>query len=430
MKIKEEKKLNWIQWLIYSLILFLIIYNPPIYSGLSFTTIAVAFSVVFVITNNRLLFRILGTKQVWNLLKLFFTFFTYYLIISLVNLLTTSRDEIVTGIIDNTISYFSFFLVSFAITIWAIKKRISFDGLCKLYIAAGLIQTCIVMACLVSPSIKTLFNSMTVMNSSSSKIASSVQWTTYRNFGFASTLYDIFGFTMAILGIVALNHAIKGSKIYYVFSFFLAIAAVVNARSAFVIYIIGFVILLLSRSGKRSANWYASVSLFFVAVAIIVFFAFSYILNNTSSEHMVWMASAITDTSSLVGGEKEGYYDMLLNDFLFFPEGLSLFFGTGMTPQVAILKQSDVGYIQNLWMYGIVGSILLYLFYLNMFKIAIKELNWPDNALMKALSIMIAIYLIKLTPLGYSMASVIFGPLCFMVAYKGGLAISKQGIKG
>lgn len=416
----NNKKKGWIQGIIYSIVLFLVVYNPPVYAGLSFTTIAVVLSFIYIIFNSSVFSKVVRKKSIRHLFQLFALFFCYYLIEATVCYMASSREEIMSGLLSSVVSYISFFIVSFAIVIWSIKNGVTFEGLSKLYVSAGLLQTVLVVACLVSPSVKSFFNGLTMANSGSEKIARSMEYAgLFRNYGFASSLYDIFGFTMAVLGIMALNQALKGEKIYYVFSLLLALAAVVNARSAFVIYIFGFIILLLARRKGASAGWYLKIGFLIGVVFLGVYIIFNQVLGNGSSEHMMWLASGITETESLMNGQTEGYYDALFNDFLIFPEGLSLIFGEGMTPQVAIDHNSDVGYVQSLWLYGIVGSIFLYSFYVSMFKTAIKSLNWPNNSLMTAILLMIAIYMIKLTPLGYSQASVVFGPLCFLAAYQG-----------
>lgn len=407
--------------LFYSIILFLVVYNPPIYAGISFSILAVLFSILIIISNRKILHKILSNRSIRSLLRLFLFFSIYFFIVALLNFFITANDNTIQSINDFLVSYVSFFLVTFAIVIWAIKKNISFDQLCKLYLEAGIIQIILVFLCLTSPSIKTIFNEMTVSNTNSEKISMGYEFeSAYRNFGFASTLYDIFGFAMAVLGIMSMAQALKGKKYYYIVSLAFAIAASINARSAFIIYIAGFMVMILApKDGKIRAGMIMRATLLLSIVFVGVYFLFSWILKDTSSEQLLWLASAITETQSLSGGQSEGFYDALFNRFIFFPDGLSLIFGTGMPPHLAINKNSDMGYIQNIWQFGIVGSIMIYAFYIRLFKNAIKKLEWPDKTMLKTILIMMAIYLVKLTCFGYSQASVIFGPICILATYYG-----------
>lgn len=422
MKQISKGELGKLVSLFYSIILFLVVYNPPIYAGISFSVLAVLFSILIIISNRKILHKILSNRSIRSLLRLFLFFSFYFFIVALFNFFITANDNTIQSINDFLVSYVSFFLVTFAIVIWAIKKNISFDQLCKLYLEAGIIQIILVFLCLASPSIKTIFNDMTVSNTNSEKISMGYEFeSAYRNFGFASTLYDIFGFAMAVLGIMSLAQALKGKKYYYIVSLAFAIAASINARSAFIIYIAGFMVMILApKDGKIRAGMIMRATILLSIIFVGVYFLFSWILKDTSSEQLLWLASAITETQSLSGGQSEGFYDALFNRFIFFPDGLSLIFGTGMPPHLAINKNSDMGYIQNIWQFGIVGSIMIYAFYIKLFRNAIKKLEWPDKTMLKTILIMMAIYLVKLTCFGYSQASVIFGPLCFLAIYYGG----------
>lgn len=398
----------------------MIIYNPPVYAGVSFSVLAVLLSFFLLFKEKNIFVSLIRIKPIHNLLILFTVFFTYYLFISIENYLISSNKNILTNLTENIVSFTSFFLVGFSVVVWAISKKITFNKLCKLYIEAGLLQTIIVIACLISPAIKSFFNALTVENSNSAKITRGFEFeAAYRNFGFASTLYDIFGFAMAILGVMAYCQALKGKKLFYIVSMAFAIAAGVNARSAFIIYLVGIILIILSPKGKVRLDWLIRVVIYLTIGIIGIYYLFAWIVSDTSSEQLIWLASAITESQSFSGGESEGYYDALINNFIVFPEGLSLIFGTGMPPHLAINHNSDVGYIQNIWQYGIIGSALLYAFYINMFRMAIRRVNWPDSIMLRTILIMIGIYLVKLTCFGYSQASLIFGPICMLATYYG-----------
>ena len=414
-----EKKMSWHTSLFYAIALFLVVYNPPIYAGVSFSVLAVIASFFVILTNKNRAYDMLRTKGIKLCVRLFSIFFVYFLVVAFANFFLTAHEGIMLTISSHLVSYFSFFIVTFAIVVWMSKKHISFNQVCRLYILAGVLQTILVFVCLVSPGIKSFFNGLTAQNSNAEKIAIGLEFeAAYRNFGFASTLYDIFGFAMAILGVMAIVQALKGKKVYYVTALAFAIAAGVNARSGFLIFIAGAVILMMSHKGRVKASWLIRRVIFFILLFAGLSALFAWIVSDSSSEQLLWLASAVMETQSFSSGQSEGYYDTLMNDFIFFPDGLSLIFGTGMPPHLAINHNSDVGYIQNVWMYGIVGSVLVYAFYIKMFTMAIPKLSWPDSPMMKTILIMIAIYLVKLTCFGYSQASVIFGPLCFLAAYE------------
>lgn len=420
MEYLSERNLSKVWSAYYALILFLVLYNPPIYAGLSFSVLAVLFSLFILVGNISVLKSIVSKKPIKFLLRLFALFFGYYTIEAFAGFFINGNENILSNFGSNVVSYFSFFIVSLAIVVWAVKKRISFNNLSILYLKAGILQTFLVIACLISPAVKSFFNGLTALNSNSEKITRGLEFeSAYRNFGFASTLYDIFGFTMAILAVIAICQAFKGKRIYYVVSFALALSAAVNARSAFIIYIIGALFMFMIPKGKITAAWIIRLIVFSTIVITGISALFSWIVSETNSEQLLWLASGITETQSLSSGQSEGYYDMLINKFIVFPEGLYLFFGTGMPPHMAINHNSDVGYIQNLWTFGIIGSILIYAFYYQLFRKAFLRLQWPDSIMLRTILIMMIIYLVKLTCFGYSQASIVFGPLCLLAIYRG-----------
>lgn len=403
---------------IYSIFLFLIVFNPPIYAGFSFSVLAVLLSTLYLLSNTKQLKILVNVKSIHLTIRSFIIFFIYYTTVALFDYSLNFNEKILLNFFDNFKSYLSFFIVSLSIVIWAIIKEISFERMCKLYIGAGFIQTVLVVLCLISPSIKSFFNSLTMLNSNSEKITRGLEMeSAYRNFGFASSLYDIFGFTMALLGIMVISWALKEKKIYIILSLLFAAAASVNARSSFFIYCVGFIIMLLTPQKRINTYWLFKLVVFSFVFAFFVSYVFSWIIGDSASEQLVWMASAITEVQSLFTGKSEGYFDALLNSFIIFPEGIDLLFGTAMPPHMAINQNSDIGYIQNIWQYGIIGSILLYIFYIRLFKIAINSLHWPYKIMMRSMLVMVIMYLVKLTCFGYSQASVIFGPLCFLSAY-------------
>ena len=416
MKIGNDRHRSFIWTILYTIVIFLVVYNPPVSQSYSFTILAVIISLGYILINFRTLSRAFSQKVIKYTFSFFLIFYIYYSVEAVILGLGSNDNLVIETYKTTTVSFVSFFAVSFAIAIYALKRRMSFEYLCKLYVYAAIFQSVIALICLALPPVKEALNAYSYINSDSDLVKNGLEFSfDRRNYGFASTLNDIFGFAMSLIGIISISFAIGGKKIYYLFGFIFAIVAGINGRSGFFIFIIGFVVCMLSsRNNKISASSLSRVVFLFLflgGVAIL----FSWIQDNANTEQLAWLASAVDDTKSLSQGKTTGYFDTLFNDFLFFPDGISLIFGTGLTPYDVIKKNSDVGYVQNIWSYGIIGSFLLYMFYYNLLKAAYKRLEWPNSTMLKSFLIMIFIYQVKLTCFGYSMASVIFGPLCFYV---------------
>lgn len=399
---------------VFSIVLFLIVFNPPFVKGLSFTMLLTALAAVYCIFNGEVVRAILRNRIVKKILSFFYAFAAYNLLFSMINYARLSNPEIGANIIEFFVGYVSLFFISLALVTFVRKNNGDLPFFIKSYILAGLYQSVIAIACLLSPPLKSFFNTMVMQNGSSDKISRIMEYgSIWRNYGFAATLYDIFGMTMSVLTILAVVQAFKGKKVYFIPAAMMAVTAIINARSSFFLIGVGFFVILFSVHGKITAQWITRRVLFVIVAIMGLGAILTWILDNQTSEQLEWLATAITETSSMRSGNATGYYDTLMNDFIFFPEDmLSVIFGTSMNPLQAIKWGTDVGYVQYIWYYGIVGSFIMYYFYYQMLHYSMKATIWPESKMYKAILFMIAVYLVKLTCLGYSMTSVIFVPLC------------------
>lgn len=145
-------------------------------------------------------------------------YIVYAVLMGGINALGSDRASIIGGNLQGIIvENISIIAVSLGTIIFSTKRSYTFDDILDVYVIAGTIQGCIAVLCLVSPSIKSYFNTLMMNNSGSEKIARTLLYTSeFRNFGFASTLYDIFGLAMSMLAILALYQAIKGDKVKFV----------------------------------------------------------------------------------------------------------------------------------------------------------------------------------------------------------------------
>lgn len=85
---------------------------------------------------------------------------------------------------------------------------------------------------------------------------------------------------------------------------------------------------------------------------------------------------------------------------------MQTFFGVGLTPAQAIRKTADMGYIQNFWMLGVIGFLMLYYFYINPIKLWGKYIR-PERILALAIGAVMAAFLIKLNLFGYGISTVV-----------------------
>ncbi|MCI9480628.1 MAG: hypothetical protein HFI21_16830 [Lachnospiraceae bacterium] len=290
-------------------------------------------------------------------------------------------------------------------TIMGMQLQLSSTDILNCYVTAGLWQSIIGISCFLVPSIKFFFNSVMAANSNSAKIAHYAMQT-HRNFGFANQLYDGFGITMSLLAIIALISAIRGKKKYYVYTAMIAFVAFINARSsigflaagAFVVFIYNERIDAKEIMGKLVVT---------VTGIILAGYLIQVILTG-SSESAIWISTGLEEIMGLFKGQRIGYFDTLINYFIFFPDTiLGNLVGMGATPMVMVSKATDVGYILNLWQYGLIGSVFIFFFYAYPIRKWSKRAKGSISSLPYAMGAMILVYLVKLNCFGYGQASVL-----------------------
>lgn len=393
--------------------LFFLIFNPPLINGINFTVWGVIISgIICLFHPNQILF-FLKNYQIRKILYSFLVFIFYVIVISLINYYISDKKIIIESLVQTLRYHASIMVVSFAVIIIAKINKLSINGLLRFYVFSGLWQALIGIACLMIPSVRNFFISLILKNSNMDRLVMLIEaGGTARNYGFAYMLYDMFGISMAILSILAFVEGMKGRRIYYIYFLLMAVVAVINARSAFIILVVGLLTLtLIPHNRNVASSWLIKRIASYMMVSIVLFYLFSFIIKGTS-EQAIWLSQGIVETSAFVQGKNIGYYDVLFNHFIFFPDDIfSTLFGTGLNSAEAVQRGTDVGYVMYLWYYGIVGSFIYYRLYYLLFKSAYKSLVWPYNRGIFAITVMVALYLIKLTCLGYSMAAVIFMPL-------------------
>lgn len=245
----------------------------------------------------------------------------------------------------------------------------SSEYLYSILVKAGVIQGILATIAFVSPSVKNVFVNIMASNTGSDIFFQQTVYSSasdFRFFGFSRTLLDTFGFGMGILCVLAL-HLHWNYKRKYIFSLpFLLISILLNSRSGILVFLVGisvyFILSMKNISVKKIIGFV--VSLFFI---IISFKPIMSLVGKYSPNTVVWIQSGFNNLFSFVlGNEKKSFEvsDVLFSkQFWTFPDKTSdIIFGSGH--DVYLMKNimgihSDVGYVNQFWVGGIVGSFLL-----------------------------------------------------------------------
>lgn len=392
--------------LLLPIIFFLIYFNPPFMPRISFTIIFVVIGGLYCALNLRRSISILKSEAVRKWIVLFLVFYVYYFFVAIISSTVNSLPEDpITTFVGTIIDTVSLLVVSLFLCLISFRKDESFDDFTKYMVGAGVIESIFGIASFISPGVKLFLNRMTIANSRSEKIIHAVRTATFRNYGIASTLFDSFGFGMSIIALLALYKTLEGKTKYYVYFAMITFAACINARTSMVLIAVGSAILVLGKSA-RSFKVIAGK----VLVILISVFALGAINGyiDQGGANALWLSGGIDEIKALLfEGQKTGIFISLFSELYIPPSALQIIFGIGLMPAQAIRRTTDVGYIQNLWQFGIIGSLLLYWFYLNPLRRWIKD-NRKQKELAIAIGVVMFVFLIKLNLFGYGISSTVF----------------------
>lgn len=247
------------------------------------------------------------------------------------------------------------------------------------FILAGAIEAAISLITFISPPMRQLF-----INIMSRNIGSTFDdfILSVRVYGFANGLYDLFGWGTGIIAALPLFLSKNLQRKYIWFIPLLLLAPLLNARTGLVMFFGGIVLFVLFMNNKNIFSVLKKI-LLLLAGAWIGYLVFRWIQNNNSKAYW-WIMSGIRSFWGTITNNQNS--DMKLSTlfserFWTIPTFPDIIFGTGHNIYIgkAYLNaiymnysHSDVGYVNYLWMGGIVGSFMLYGIYFSMFYTAIK----------------------------------------------------------
>lgn len=308
-------------------------------------------------------------SQMKMFFSLFIIFFIYLFIIIIINISVGNGVELSNYIIE---SYrFGLLLLATSTCILYLicnLKKINCkpENLLILLIAAASIESVLTVLSLIFPSVKQFFVEIMLSNTDSKVIATKPWEVNQRFFGFANDMLDIFGYGVGILSALPIYFAIyKKNLKYLLFVPFLLLTVFFNSRTGLIIFAIGLLCSLPTISLKSKKQKVEAILVFFlfIIVSIVAWFVFSKYYPNT----IKWIAKDFPSIFEFLftGKVSEGQVNtatLLFSErFWNFPPFPDIIFGTGHTIySVKGFANSDVGYVNDLWLCGIVGCLVLY----------------------------------------------------------------------
>lgn len=354
--------------------LFILVYNPPI---LMFNTMHIvgAISLLYLLVSNGFNNSLVLKKETAKLLSGFVILFLYlFLCVHVLN-----------GQGLDTIMFPIYFLIDIIPFGMAMKKymeiyRLQIEWAITLVIQVALLQALFALMALLIPAVQHFFV-VKMISYGYSEVYSTLS--AYRMYGFSNALTNATPVVQSIIAIMSVWFAINKNKKYYFAALLIMISAVINARISIVIFGIGIIVLLIS----RTLSFWGRVKIIFVALLACVFVVGILLpaIQSMSPLTYEWVTEGFNELASFKFGNtsyaSNSYFGYLVNaDRFILPDDIvSLCVGKGYS--IMSIKnpsgyQSDVGYICDIWTGGIFYIVILYTF----FFLLLTKLRKHSNA--------------------------------------------------
>lgn len=432
---KIKTKLNYMGFIIY---IFCYLFSPPIIPDINFIFIVFIYSsIAILIKYRKRLVQTFKLKEIKKLIKILIIYLMIYLLSIIVNGAFSDK-----WYIDNYIVNFYSLILAFPITITCTlyiiyrseELKMNFWDLMKFFIYAGLIQAILALLMLCFPTIKSYFIDL-MYYTTNEKLLTSTWITSRRFYGFANSLLDLFGFGTGILALLPIYYGLNVNKKYIILSPLLLIVPFLNSRSGLVIYAIGLVLIMITVFKKMRAKDVIKYVSIIVIIIIIIISIISFFSPNT----IEWIIKDFKSFLPIDENDEVGTADALFSEaFWTTPPIENWLIGKGYTVSaysdyaIEGITHSDVGYINELWKTGIIGSALLYYFIYSMLKMACLSDKEEKNKLVRNMfiffGISIIVFLIKGTVLTYNPGIAIIYVFALMKIIEKGVDYERKSI--
>ncbi len=347
--------------------LFFFLFSPPLIPHINFIFILTLYSLFMLIKNYKIIKEVIYRSTLNKFIVGILIFLCYWIIIIILNFFLGNSVNWF-HYVRNAYSFFLFFPVTIICVLYVIvecqKNKFTLDDLIKYFIFAGMIQAALVLLSLVFPSIKNFFVEIMYLNTGNNLL--NTPWLTQRRFyGFSNSMLDLFGLGTGLIAALALFYSFH-KNIKYIFLFpVLLMVPLFNARTGLVIAFVGviFVILYLVTNLKKGSSIsiikILSIIFTFIILALVVLLASIFF-----PETFDWISKSFKTYLDVFSGNTNGKADAFLlfsSNFWMLPPFPEIIFGTGYSLYEATgFAHSDVGYINDIWCTGILGTIILY----------------------------------------------------------------------
>ncbi len=246
-----------------------------------------------------------------------------------------------------------------AATLLARKHGLSLEDFLRALLWAGMLQALCAIVAFVLPAFQTWVIDTLIAYGYSDTLRTYIG---NRMYGIASNMLFATSQAQASLAVIAMYMAWHIRWRYLLFVPFLAFSSVINTRSAIIVIAWGALSLFLCtiRISRRTATR-------ILCVMLVIFIGaglFFIVLGESSNVTFNWVYTGVIEIFRfLFAGEATGYFEVISTpEWYKLPEGMDLFFGKGVGAMGGNRHgaHSDIGYVNEVWLGGVVYCAMVY----------------------------------------------------------------------
>lgn len=363
-----KEKIN-IEMIVY---LFLFMFAPPILPGNLVFYLAILSSIILLKCYKKELINALKISGIKNFTILIYMYLFYSGIIAISSFIwgeNESFNSYITPVYQLILITPIMMICIIHIILWCKKKGFELDILLEHFILAGTIEAIIVLITFISPEIRQICIKIMGQEWSSNEYMNFILEKRY--FGLANGLYDLFGWGTGLLASLPIFLSKEKRKKYIWLVPLLLISPLLNSRTGILMFLGAMLCYLLFFNNESAFYFvkkilYLIVSILFICFLLIWIKKYNYSVFEWILSGIDFLRMALTDSQNS---------DLFRTASV--PQFPVIIFGTGH--DIYFLKygssyiSSDVGYINYLYISGIVGSIILYSIFISFFIKSIKK---------------------------------------------------------
>ena len=334
---------------------FILIFNPPIFSFNTMHIVGVC-SLLYMFVNFNKTVLVFSKKDIWILFLSFVGIFLY-----LFSVVCLHNDKPISYVVMPLYYILDIIPFGVAVRIYSDKHNCKSQDFINLMIQAGKLQAILAIAAFFIPSIHKYFLNMLIDYGYTDYFK---YLSNYRIFGLASSLTFAMPVVQTVFALILLHPECRG-KTNIPSALILFFSALINARVSIIVAGIGFIVLVLFGSFSISKK-IRMIVVVLVAFICLIYFILP-LIEQYSPWTYKWMMSGVDDIWAFLGGDNSGRYFSYATSaeqYKVPDDFVDVLVGKGHSTMGLDAEiygyQSDVGFINDIWLGGVLYVFFLY----------------------------------------------------------------------